>query len=298
MASVHHKYLAVSPQDLGWGSAINSVGFQEIGPDMDYPPKNHPSRYLFSARKGRVLNEYQLLYITEGHGSFTSASLGTRKLIPIEPGMMFLLFPGEWHTYFPDRKTGWKEYWIGFQGPFIDRLVRKGFFSRLKPVFSVSLQDSIVALYSEAIEVAQKQESGFQQVLAGIVDRLLSLAYFYRKNSPFRESDASAKIRRAKIMIGDAFATVHPEAIAATLCLSYSTFRKMFKEYTGFSPARYIQEVRMNKAKELLTNTQSSIKEIAFHTGFDNPDYFFTAFRRMTGQTPSEYRTMTQGARL
>lgn len=63
MASVHLKYLAVNPVDLKWGTAVNSVGFQEIAPGMDYPPRNHPSRYVFSVASGRILQEYQLLYM-------------------------------------------------------------------------------------------------------------------------------------------------------------------------------------------------------------------------------------------
>ena len=90
--SLHLKYLVINPNDLLWGMAVNSVGFQEIGPGMPYPPSNHPSRYLFSAEKGRVLNEYQLLYITKGKGYFTSTSL-VHKL-PVKKGNILLLFPG------------------------------------------------------------------------------------------------------------------------------------------------------------------------------------------------------------
>ena len=73
-----------------------------------------------------------------------------------------------------------------------------------------------------------------------------------------------------------------------------SVFEKI-KEYTGFSPAKFINDVRMRKAKELLTNTSMNIKEIAYSVGYNNHDYFFTAFRHSTGQTPAEYRKMTQG---
>ena len=295
MTSVHLKYLAVNPVDLKWGLAVNSVGVQEIPPGGDYPPRNHPSRYVFSVQNGRILNEYQLLYITEGRGKFFCSSLGRNKAVQIERGMMFLLFPGEWHSYFPDRQTGWKEYWIGFNGSFVDNLIQHGFFSRESPVFSVRIREDIVNLYNMAIDASVAQESGFQQVLAGIVDRLLSLAYFYDRNSQFQESDAANKIGQAKVMIYDSFTTITPEEIASKLCLSYSSFRKTFKEYTGFSPARFINEVRMSKAKELLTNTSMSIKEIAYNVGYNNHDYFFTAFRHTTGQTPAEYRAMTQG---
>ncbi len=298
MESVHLKYLAVNPVDLQWGTAVNSAGFQEIAPGMDYPPRNHPSRYVFTVESGRILEEYQLLYITEGRGKFRCETLGRNKPAHVESGMMFLLFPGEWHSYHPDLQTGWKEYWIGFNGHFVDNLIEKGFFSKARPVFKVNIHEDIVALYNEAINAAVKQESGFQQFLAGIVGRLLSLAYFYDRNSQFEESDMARKISQAKVIIQDNYTDISPEDLASRLCVSYSTFRKTFKEYTGFSPARYISEVRMSKAKELLTNTSVSIKEVAYRVGYNNHDYFFTAFRHMTGRTPAEYRAMTQGARL
>ena len=98
MTSIHLKYLAVNPFDLEWGLAVNSVGQQEIAPGADYPPSNHPTRYLFSPSKGRVLSEYQLLYITDGKGTFSCESLGRGREHPLEAGNMFMLFPGEWHT--------------------------------------------------------------------------------------------------------------------------------------------------------------------------------------------------------
>ena len=298
MESVHLKYLAVNPVDLKWGTAVNSAGFQEVRPGENYPPGNHPSRYIFTVANGRILQEYQLIYITEGRGKFYCETLGRNKAIPVESGMMFLLFPGEWHSYHPDPQTGWKEYWIGFNGHFVDNLIAENFFSKDCPVFKVNIHEDIVNLYNSAISAAVAQESGFQQVLAGIVSRLLSLAYFYDRNSQFQQSDTANKIGQAKVMIYDNFMSISPEEIASKLCLSYSSFRKTFKEYTGFSPARFINEVRMSKAKEMLTNTSMSIKEVAYHVGYNNHDYFFTAFRHMTGQTPAEYRNMTQGNKL
>ncbi|MBQ6287297.1 MAG: AraC family transcriptional regulator [Bacteroidales bacterium] len=297
MDSLHLKYLAVNPVDLLWGTAVNSVGYQLIAPGSDYPPRNHPSRYIFTPESGRVLHEYQLLYITEGRGKFCCETLGRSKATTIESGNMFLLFPGEWHSYHPDKQTGWKEYWIGFNGSFIDNIVKHEFFSKDKPIFNVNIHEDIVGLYNSAISAAIEQESGFQQILAGIVDRLLSLAYFYDRNTQFQESDTANKIGQAKVMIQDNYMNISPEEIASKLCLSYSSFRKTFKEYTGFSPARFINLVRMSKAKELLTNTTMSIKEVAYHVGYNNHDYFFTAFRHMTGRTPAEYRSMTQNTK-
>ena len=66
-------------------------------------------------------------------------------------------------------------------------------------------------------------------------------------------------------------------------------------KYTGFAPLQYIQEVKINLAKEMLTHTNKTIKEIALELGFENNDYFFTDFRRTAGVTPVNYRKITQG---
>ena len=289
--AIHLKYLAVNKADLLWGLAVHSVGFQSIAPGEPYPPTGHPSRYLFSEERGRILQEYQLLYITEGRGYFRSATTGHK--VPLSRGSMFLLFPGEWHTYCPDPATGWNEFWIGFDGALIDRWVENGFFSAERPVFSVGLHEDLVNLYNEAIQAAADQESGFQQRLLGIVNHLLGLSIYYERKETF--SEVADLIGRAKIFIAEKHNTVTPEDVADYLCIGYSKFRKLFKEYTGFSPARYIQEVRLTKVKEALTNTNTPVKQIAWDMEFDNFDYFCTAFRRLTGMTPTQYRKMTQG---
>ena len=66
------------------------------------PLSRHPEKYNFKPQTGRILNEYQLVYITKGSGYFSSQSCKSQK---INAGTMILLFPGEWHSYYPDRET-------------------------------------------------------------------------------------------------------------------------------------------------------------------------------------------------
>ena len=298
MTSIHLKYLAVNPVDLEWGMAVNSVGRQEILPGAPYPPSNPPTRYLFSPQKGRVLNEYQLLYITSGKGVFSCETLGRDKKTMVNSGSIVMLFPGEWHNYHPDPETGWTENWIGFKGAQADYLVQKGFFSRNRPVLEVSFHDEISDLYSRAIDIAEDQQSGFQQALSGIVGSILGYTYYYNRNQAFAQTNTDRMIAKAKILVNDQLISIDPKTLADKLCVSYSSFRRTFKEYTGFSPARYILHMKIDRSKELLTNSSAEIKEIAYRLGFENTDYFFTVFRRLTGQTPLAYRNETQGRKL
>ena len=286
------RYLTINSTDHSWGLAINSVGRQNIAENEEYPPQEHPTRYLFDTRKGRILNEYQLLYITKGKGVFSSGPSGHCQ---IKEGCMFLLFPGERHTYRPDQATGWNEYWIGFNGVIMDEWVRNGFFSKENPVFNIGVNEEIISLYKKAIMIADAQEANYQQALAGIVCNLVSMAIYLSRNMDFNRSDISVRINTVKAAVYENISTITPERLAEIICMSYSKFRKIFKEYTGFAPSQYIQEVRVNMAKELLTNTSKSIKEIAYELGYENKDYFFTSFRKVSGMTPAGYRRMTKG---
>lgn len=291
--SIHIKYLMVNERDTEWGTTINSVGFQHIEPGEPYPPRNHPTRYLFDTAKGRILDEYQLLYITQGQGRFASFSCNKQS---VSEGKMFLIFPGEWHSYHPDISTGWDEYWIGFNSISMDQRVNSNFFSKEKPILNVGIQDELVGMYLQAIDIAKAQNSGFQQVLAGIVDYLLGFTYSYNKSSSFEEINVAKQINKSKLFILENIHTrISPEEIAQKLKVSYSWFRKVFKEYTGFSPAQYINEVKIQKSKELLTNSDLSNIEISDKLGFDNSNYFCTLFKNKTKVTPMKYRDITRG---
>ena len=87
------KYLIVNDMDRKFGLWVNTVGYQSIPPDSPYPLKEHPSGYFFNAEKGRVLREYQLVYITKGRGLFSSDSTSERPADGIVSRAMAYLPP-------------------------------------------------------------------------------------------------------------------------------------------------------------------------------------------------------------
>ena len=72
--------------------------------------------------------------------------------------------------------------------------------------------------------------------------------------------------------------------------ISQSHLMRGFKASTGWPIHKFIAEERLRAAKQLLAKEELNSKEIAGRLGFRTPAYFATAFRRMTGKTPSEYR--------
>ncbi len=67
-------------------------------------------------------------------------------------------------------------------------------------------------------------------------------------------------------------------------------FIRLFKRHLGVPPIQYITQKKMEKAKQLLITTGSSVSEIAERVGFSDLFYFSKQFKKMTGLTPSEYR--------
>lgn len=282
------RYLAISEIDEEWGLAVTTIGYQFIPPQGRYPSSEHPDQYNFKPQTGRILNEYQLVYITKGSGYFSSQSCKLRK---IQGGTMILLFPGEWHSYYPDKETGWDEYWVGFRGSYMDKQVEKGFFSKKEPLLPIRLSATIVGLYEDILSIALQEKSGYQQMISSIVLHILGAIYYKEKNNQFNNTKVVDKINQARIIIKESLETsLTPEGLAVQLGLGYSWFRRIFKEYTGVSPARYQQQQRMLRAKEYLADTKMNISEIAYRLGFDNAGHFATFFKRKEGITPSEFR--------
>jgi hypothetical protein len=95
----YYKYLPVSEVDESWGLYVLNAGCNEIKSHTTYPAPAHPAHHYFRWDKGRVLNEYQIIYISKGKGIFESSSC---KKTRVHEGCILLLFPGEWHRFKPD----------------------------------------------------------------------------------------------------------------------------------------------------------------------------------------------------
>ena len=77
---------------------------------------------------------------------------------------------------------------------------------------------------------------------------------------------------------------------ATQMLMSRSAFYLRVKKNYGVSPNNFIQNFRLQYAMKLMRDTAGSISEIAYRSGFSDPKYFSRAFKKATGQTPTEYR--------
>ncbi len=80
------------------------------------------------------------------------------------------------------------------------------------------------------------------------------------------------------------------EDVAQAVHASTFHFCKTFKKATGFTFTQYLGLVRVAKAKQLLANPQKRISEIAYEVGFQSLTHFNRVFRKVTGQSPTDFR--------
>ena len=79
--------------------------------------------------------------------------------------------------------------------------------------------------------------------------------------------------------------------LAALVCMSPFHFARLFKVSTGEPPHRFVIRQRIARASAFLAQRELSVAEIARRVGFRTPSHFTTVFRRISGTTPTGYRT-------
>lgn len=279
-------YLTYSDEDLKWQLVCTHAGATEIEPHSDYPPNvaRHPSDYQ-SVVTGRTLHEYVIIYITNGRGTFYSQG----QEYEVIPGTILFLFPGIKHAYKPDFETGWDEYWVGFEGKYIDLLYESKVIDHNRPVFYVGLHDVIITHFHTIFRRIKKQKPYYQMRASANIMMLIADIFSYTKDSA-ETNNAALLVDKIKCLFEEnLYATIELEEIAAKLNLSSSYVGDVFKSYTGMTPYQYFLHLKVNKAKEMLEAGELSIKEIAYTLAFEDQYYFSRLFKKKTGVSPSKW---------
>lgn len=284
----YYKYLTPSEDDAKWGLTILTAGYQSTLPGEEYPSAQHPAHHYFKWNNGRILNEYQLVYISNGSGVFESVD---HTAIHIITGSLIILKPGIWHRYQPSQETGWQEYWVGFQGNMASEVFGEFFFDKNESVFNIGYHERIINLYKEILGDIEKEKAAYQQKISGALMHLLGLAYYFLKNKNFENTPVASLVGKAKVLLSENLGNKYtPEDVALSLGVGYSWLRKAFKQYTGMAPGNYQQQIRLQKARELLAYTNKPVKEISGELGYESIHYFSRLFFQKEKISPTDFR--------
>ena len=150
---------------------------------------------------------------------------------------------------------------------------------------------------------AQKMGHGAAQMLHQLLEGKKIESPIYLKSSGLVERESSQMIATTDETMVSAVRYIRQQAglkninvkgLSQDLGLSYSSFRQRFRKAMGLSAKDAITQVRVAKAKELLTQSQMTIQEITWHMHFSSPEEFSRFFARNCKMAPSHYRAKHQ----
>ena len=284
----NEQLVRLSEMKPNWGVNILNVGHNIHPANKIYPDVNHPNPYYFDWENGRILNEFQLVYISSGSGIFEAEHVG--KVI-IESGTVFLLFPGIWHRYKPFQEKGWEEYWVGFNGHYADYLMQQDCFNPNTPLIHIGFNTEFYNVFLRLIDTLKQENIAYSQIATCLTIQLLGLVYassLLKEKSPNRKEHI---INNVRYKIHDSWSKLlSMEELANQHNVSYVWFRKAFKEIIGVSPGQYLLKIKIEKACQMLVDSELSVSDIAHQCGFDSFYHFSTLFKKKIKMCPSKYR--------
>ncbi len=107
-----------------------------------------------------------------------------------------------------------------------------------------------------------------------------------------------ASIAYCQMWLAEHYDQPHPVARMAQLSgLSERSFKRHFQQATGMRPMDYVQNVRLEEAKQLLESSDDPVESVAAAVGYEDASFFSRLFRRRVGLTPAQYRRRFGGLR-
>lgn len=213
----------------------------------------------------------------------------------LENGQALILFPEEPHRYAPI-DAEWRVDWVSFQGFQLADLLWK---MRIKEsgIYTVSDPEKLHNRIFEATKLLQNPTLRNKFSGSALVYTLLLEGYFqFHLLQDETAEQGPAVLEPALTIIKNEFhKSFSVDDLAAACGLSVQHFIRLFKSAFSLRPTEYINLLRIEKSKELLSRfSDMKISDISRLCGFNNESYFCMVFKKIEQETPREYRTRCQ----
>lgn len=231
----------------------------------------------------------------------------------ISEGNLFLFNPHIVHAFTADEDAPLRVYNCLFQPPTLDYSFKNckdfvdvayhylfySLYSEDDPKDYIKLTgvsgEDIRLLFYEMQREYDSMENGYEQVLkADLMKLLIFIFRLYKKDNRQRQNAAVYKrlvVQEAAAYIKANFAeNISCEQLAERAYLSVNYFRKIFKEITGMTMIRMLQNIRVHVACDLLESTSMPVEQVAAQVGYDDVKFFYKVFKESQNMTPGTYR--------
>ncbi|GIP23267.1 AraC family transcriptional regulator [Paenibacillus sp. J22TS3] len=243
---------------------------------------------------------FEACYVLTGYGHYLEEGIE----FPLQPGTLFLSRPGIQHqiksteglslcyvAFEPDEISSAEYYVLAFQ-----QLAKLG-----SPVLQEELNPTPGLLWLSLISLFHSNLPGIQYPNLVLNSMALSLILsILTAHGPALNADhfvaetydeGHFMFRQAELFIKDNLnEPLSLERISGHLHITTRHLTRLFRKYGHQSFVHYVQELRVQKAKHLLLNTNMQIKEVAVLSGFESVHYFTRVFTTKLGVSPARFR--------
>jgi AraC-like DNA-binding protein len=168
---------------------------------------------------------------------------------------------------------------------------RSGFARLLEELRAHGLNPDAARLRQAYCAAPVLSERRYREAMVLVEHFAVWLIYKYRTVALAEKVSASPQIEAVRAYVHSHLTErLSPKKIAANLCVSPSHLCRLFKKKTGQTPTEYVNTLRIEEAKSLLTAPEAPIKSVAFATGFQSVPDFNRVFKKLVGVNPTQYR--------
>lgn len=242
--------------------------------------------FMTDNREGRL--DYYLMYITAGTLTFFDDE---RIIEAAEENV--IIFPAKMRYKYTYAGGGELDYlWVHFTGSEAESRLAEYSLEFFPVIHKASSANHIPQRFQGIFDAFQKQDRYRDRELSALLERLLVDV----ARSVKREGDGENSLSRSmRHIVANYSSDIRIPYLASMEHLSTSRYNFLFKKRMGMSPKRYILQLRMSAAGELLISTDLPIKEIGLMCGYNDPHFFSKTFKGYFGVSPVAYK---QGIRV
>ncbi len=209
----------------------------------------------------------------------------------ITGGHAYIIYPGETVEYYADKKDPWHYLWIDFSGEIAERLLSTTGFSIENRVTPPLDNDRMIEIFKSF----KNDFSNESAELEGMSTFMILISELARCFPSDKYDDKMGIAERARHLMNRNYRSLEcrVDEISEMMGVSRSQLYRAFMTKYGVSPKEYIDVLRINIAKKLLSNEELSIAEVCYSSGFSDPLYFSAVFKKKIGASPSDWRRKT-----
>jgi AraC family transcriptional regulator, arabinose operon regulatory protein len=239
----------------------------------------------------RTFDEFIVLYCVEGSG-WLRAGTTTYPMHARDVGFVFTDLA---HGYGADDHDPWSIHWAHFNGAHVPAFLDLIGVSPQKPITSLRAdsRSDLVRHFNSMLSLLTVDHSLPHLLKASAYLRQI-LSSLVLVNSPPMDAaeEASVVDRVINFMHENITHTLQLDDLALKVNLSHSHLHRIFREETNQTPINYFIHLKIQRACELLDNTEMKVGEISDFLGYNDPHYFSRIFKQFTGYSPRRFRSL------